>query len=399
MIASQTMTAPDHRRVESAAAPARMSAARIVRTRQDIDALAERWQALEKCSVGATPFQSLAWADAIFGFEAARGNKQFDPVIAILEQGDRLIAVLPLERISTPARRVLEPLGNGFAQYADMLLAPGTQPRSALKQLLQAAIKAAPCDAISLLKVREGSPLALGMPVSAIETGSEAGAPNVALNEFPDYATYFATVRTKTRKNMRNARNRLERDGPVEHRIVTDRQAQLDLIERTLSGRAERLREQGLTSRAFSDGDFPAFCKSLAGRHNIGLKTFSLTHNGRPIAEQWGFVHGGRYYAYVAARDFSQTDESPGKLHLSEIIRTCAEDGLIGCDLGVPVMPYKLTFATHTIPVRDFALPVTPKGWAITQFWDVMLRPTLKAVMLKTPPALRSRLMALLGRA
>jgi len=264
---------------------------------------------------------------------------------------------------------------------------------------LQAATKAAPCDAISLLKVREGSPLGRAMPSNAIRTGSEAGAPNVALNQFPDYAAYFATVRTKTRKNMRNARNRLERDGPVDHQTVTDKEAQLDLIERTLSGRAERLREQGLTSRAFSDGDFPAFCKSLAGRNNMGLKTFSLTHNGRPIAEQWGFVHGGRYYAYVAARDFSQTDESPGKLHLSEIIRTCAEEGLIGCDLGVPVMPYKLTFATHTIPVRDFALPVTPKGWAIAQFWDVMLRPTLKAVMLKTPPALRSRLMALLGRA
>lgn len=393
------MTMPDERRAESAAASGHASVARIVRTRQDMDALSARWQELEAHTIGMTPFQSFAWAEAVFDFEAKRANKHFDPVIAILETGHRLTAILPLERIKTPARRVLVPLGRGFVQYADMLLASGTQPRSALQQLLKAAIHVAPSDAISLLKVREGSALALGMPTSAIETGSEAGAPYVALDQFPDYAAYFATVRTKTRKNMRNARNRLERDGRLEHQIITDRQAQLDLIERTLSGRAERLREQGLTSRAFSDGDFPAFCKSLSGRNNIGIRTFSLTHNGRPIAEQWGFVQGGRYYAYVAARDFSQTDESPGKLHLSEIIRMCAQEGLSGCDLGVPVMPYKLTFATSTIAVRDFALPVTPKGWAITQLWDVMLRPVLKATMLKTPPALRSRIMALLGRA
>src|SRR5690606_1340759 len=146
--------------------------------------------------------------------------------------------------------------------------------------------------------------------------------------------------RTKTRKNLRNARNRLEREGPVENRVVVRPSEQVALIERTVDGRADRLKEQGLTSRAFRDGDFLAFCKSLVARNDMTILAFSLDHRGRPLAEQWGFVHGGRYYAFVASRDFSHSDESPGKLHLKEILEACAERGIKGCDLGVPVMPY-----------------------------------------------------------
>ncbi len=370
--------------------------ARVLRSREALDALAERWLVLERKTVGATPFQSLAWAQAIFDFEARRGNTHFAPVIAVLEDAGRLVAVLPLERVATPMRAVLVPLGNGFTQYADMLLDSGVEPQMAVKSLLKAATRAGRCDVVSLLKVREGSSLAKGLPATRIETGSEMGAPYVALDAFDDFASYFATIRTKTRKNMRNARNRLERDGVVDHQLVPPEQRR-DLIERTLVGRAERLREQGLTSRAFRDGGFPDFCTGLAERTDIRLLAFSLTHNGKPIAEQWGFVHGGRYYAYVAARDFSNSDESPGKLQLGEIIRACSDLGLSGCDLGVPAMPYKITFATETVPVRDFALPVTAKGWLVTRAWDVVLRPALKAAMLRMPAGLRARIMELTG--
>ncbi len=370
--------------------------AKVLRSREALDGLAEGWRLLEGRASGATPFQSLAWARAIFDFEARRGNAGFDPVIAVLQDAGRLVAVLPLERIATAARVVLVPLGNGFTQYADMLLETGQDPELAVKQLLAAATRAARCDVVSLLKVREGSCLAQGLPATRIETGAAMGAPYVALNAFADFASYFATIRTKTRKNMRNARNRLEREGAVEHHVVppTERGA---LIERTLAGRAERLREQGLTSRAFRDGKFPDFCIGLAGRDDIDLLAFSLTHKGKPIAEQWGFVHGGRYYAYVAARDFSNSDESPGKLQLGEIIRVCSDLGLSGCDLGVPAMPYKMTFATETVPVRDFALPVTAKGRLVTQAWDVMLRPALKATMLRMPAGLRARILEMTG--
>jgi CelD/BcsL family acetyltransferase involved in cellulose biosynthesis len=369
----------------------------VVRSRAGVDALSVRWLALEVASDGLNLFQSLGWTRAIFDFEAQRGNADFDPVIVTLHDGQRLVAILPLERIRTGTRRVLTPLGHAFGQYSDVLVARGYDPQSVVRQLLRAATSAAPADTISFYKVRDGSQLALGMPDKNVSTGSEQGAPYVALDEYPDFAAYFATIKAKTRKNMRNARNRLERDGVLEHRVAESEGETLSVVERTLSARADRLKDQGLTSRAFRDGGFIAFCRSLPQRSDVSLLAFSLRHDGQPIAEQWGFVHGGRYYAFVASRDFANSDESPGRLHLGEVIEACAERGIGGCDLGVPAMPYKLTWATQTAPVRDYALPITPRGWLVIQLWDVLLRPALKAMVLRMPAGLRARLMRMAG--
>lgn len=394
---TEALAGSEDRRARSADAISYGLRGSVVRTRDELVAIAHRWQGLERFGKGTNLFQSLGWAQAIFDFEAARENANFDPVIAVIEDGQRLVGILPLERIHTGARTLLVPLGHAYAQIADVLLDPDTDPVAAVTRLLRIAIARAPSDGVSLLKVRDGSALARGMPKTHVRTGEALGAPYVALDAFPDFASYFSTVRTKTRKNMRNARNRLEREGPVRHEVVVRPSEQVALIERTLGGRADRLKSQGLTSRAFRDGDFTAFCKSLVARSDLNILAFSLTHNDKPLAEQWGFVHGGRYYAFVASRDFSHSEESPGKLHLSEIIQACAERGLRGCDLGVPVMPYKLTFATETVTLHDYALPITPRGWVMIRLWDKWLRPSLKRLVLAMPTGLRARLMRAVG--
>ena len=343
-------------------------------------------------------FQGSGWCRAVFDFEAARGNTEFDPVIVTLGDGRTLHAVLPLERIRTSTRTILAPLGHAFAQYSDVLLADGLDPRAAIARLLKAAIAEAPCDAVSFLKVRSDSALAKGMPVNHLVTGTQQGAPYVALSAFPDYPAYFATIKAKTRKNMRNARNRLERDGAVTHHVATDGAETLGVITRTLAGRAGRLKDQGLTSRAFADRAFLDFCGALPGQPDISLLAMSLRHDDAPIAEQWGFVHNRRYYAFVASRDFSNSDESPGKLHLGEVIHACAEHGLVGADLMVPVMPYKLTWATETVCVTDYALPVTPRGRLLLWLWDQTLRPMAKKLVLAMPKGLRALMLKAAGR-
>ena len=370
----------------------------VVRTREAFDTMAHQWAGLETQVDGAVLFQGSGWARAIFDFEAARGNKDFDPVVVTLTDGQRLVAVLPLERIRSHSRTILTALGNAFSQYSDVLIAPGLEPRDAVARLLRTAISSAPCDMVSFLKVRSDSQLAKGMPTNHVVTGTEQGAPYVALNAFDDFAAYFQTIKPKTRKNMRNDRNRLERDGAVEHHVAATPEEALGVVERTLSGRANRLKDQGLSSRAFRDTTFMDFCTSLPNRADVPILAMSLLHKGEPIAEQWGFVHKQRYYAFVASRDFGNSDESPGKLHLGEVINACADRGLLGADLMVPVMPYKLTWATEVVTVTDYALPVTPRGVLMINLWDKTLRPMLKRAVLNMPKGLRGLLMKATGR-
>ena len=388
----------DGRAIESALAGTKSLRVEVVRTREAFDAMAPQWERLEAGADGAVLFQGSGWARAIFDFEAARGNTRFDPVVVTLTEGERVVAILPLERISSHSRVVLTALGHAYSQYSDALIAPGLDPRIAVARLLRAAITAAPCDMVSFLKVRSDSLLAKGMPDNHMVTGTEQGAPYVALDGFEDFAAYFQTIKAKTRKNMRNDRNRLERDGAVTHHIAGTAEEKLGVIERTLSGRANRLKDQGLSSRAFRDGSFLDFCAALPNRSDVTIMAMSLQHKGRPIAEQWGFVHGQRYYAFVASRDFERSEESPGKLHLGEVIEACCNRGLSGADLMVPVMPYKLTWANEVVTVSDFALPVTPRGVLVILLWDKTLRPLLKSAVLRMPQRLRGFLVKASGR-
>lgn len=386
------------RAADRAAAEAYVLRAEVVQTREAFDAIAYQWEGLETQVHGAVLFQGSGWARAIYDFEAGRGNADFDPVIATLSDGQRLVAVLPLERIKTRARTVLAPLGHAFSQYSDALIAQDLDPRDAVARLLKAAIQAAPCDAVSFLKVRSDSLLAKGMPANHMVTGSEQGAPYVALNAFDDYAAYFQTIKPKTRKNMRNDRNRLEREGEVAHVVAETADDKLGVIERTISGRANRLKDQGLSSRAFRDTAFVDFCAALPSRADMPIMAMSLLHKGEPIAEQWGFVHKKRYYAFVASRDFEKSEESPGRMHLGEVIHACSTQGLYGADLMVPVMPYKMTWATEVVSVKDYALPVTPRGLLVLNLWDKTLRPLFKHAVLNMPKGLRGVLMKATGR-
>lgn len=371
-------------------------AVRLVRTREAFEAIAPEWAALEARASGAVLFQSVGWCRAVFDFAGRQRGVAFDPVIVTLMSAGELKGVLPLERVRAQGCMALVALGDGFQQYTDVLLAADIDPTEAVRTMLDAAVREVRCDLVSLLKVREDSALCRGLPAGHVGTGTPAGAPYVALSAFTDFAGYHATVKAKTRKNLRNARNRLERSGPVDHHVAANRGEALGVVERTVLGRARRLVDQGLTSRAFEDERFLDFCLSLVGAPDLDLLAMSLTHNGTPIAEQWGFVHGGRYYAFVASRDFTMDEESPGKLHLKNVIETGFARALDTVDLLVPAMPYKLTWASGVTAVRDYAVPVSARGFARIHVWDRLLRPLAKATYLALPPGVRARILAVL---
>ena len=80
------------------------------------------------------------------------------------------------------------------------------------------------------------------------------------------------------------------------------------------------------------------------------------------------------------------------------MIETCAARGVGTADLMVPVMPYKLTWATGVAEVTDHAVPLTLKGRLGIALWDQRLRPWAKHIVLGLPKGLRGALMKAAGR-
>ena len=400
LLGSSTASTPAAARVAAAAdRSARVSRPRgvaIVRERAGFEALEEDWREIEAATDASGIFQSFAWCRAVWDHHLANGQA-FQPLIVTLRDQGRLVGLLPLQRVRSGLMHIATGFGEPYQQYSTALIAPDA-PANAAERLLDAACRLG-CDGLHLLKVRDDSPLAPLLASRRAMRSNEDAAPFVDLTPFADFKAYHATVNAKTRKNMRNARNRLGRTAELAHRVLTD-PAEIDaLVARAHAGRERWLADLGLTSRAFRDLSFGAFGRALADpRSGMKVMAMSLTLDGRPIADQWGLVFNKRYYAYVATWAPDMEESSPGKLHLEEVIRACHERGIGVADFLMPAVRYKFTWTDKAMPVADYALALSLGAQLQFTLWSGSVRPFLKRIALKLPAAVRSRAARLLLR-
>ena len=369
----------------------------IVTDRAAFDALQAEWSELEKSASGATLFQSSAWCRAVYDHHETH-RQAFEPLVLTLRVDGRLVGLLPLQRVDFGMSSIVTGFGEPYQQYTDILVAADA-PADTAARLLNAACRLPKCGGLNLLKVRGDSPLAPLLSARNAIKSNEDAAPYVDLTPHPDFKSYLSTLNAKTRKNMRNIKNRIARMGVLGHRVWTDPAEISALVERAHRGRERWLEELGLTSRAFRDKSFGDFGLSLANsKSGLQVMAMSLTIDDQPVADQWGFVFNGRYYAYVATWRPEFEEASPGKLHLEEVIHACHERGLAVADFLMPAVRYKFTWTATSVPVADYALPLSLGARLQFSLWSAHLRPWLKQMALRLPAGLRSRIANLLLR-
>jgi|GEM_PF-504613 len=364
--------------------------------------LEEEWLSLENDTTGTIFFQSWHW-NREFMLHSSEGNS-YAPFILTASKAGKLIAVLPLAFQSTKGCRLLTGLSEPYQQYTDMLCADDQDPREIFLQWMP-IIKAAGVDYLHLGQVREDSSLARAMTGLVQPSGEKDAAPFVQLSNWDSFEDYYKSIKTKTRKNMRNARNRLEKTAPINHAVHYDGDGVGEIIDRTFQSREAWLARMGLTSRAFGDADFVRFLARFksgkdGSKNDNGLKIMatSLKHGDHPIADQWGFVHKDRYYAFISGWDESYEQSSPGKLHLGAIIEECYNNNVVAADFMIPAVPYKSTWAANSVGVQDYILPLTIKGYLLNRLWHNFMRPLAKIIAYKLSPKTRAMIFKLLSR-
>ena len=371
----------------------------IISDPAEILALGKAWQALEENCPDTVFFQSFAWCRNFLEFSL--GKPDFAPrVITIRDTaadgGSQLTGILPLALQKKGRMKVLTGFAEPFQQYTDILLDPAAETGDLARHLLT-ALKKTGADYVHFGQVREDSALARLAKDILLPLGEKDAAPYVPLSQFENHGEYQKTVRSKTRKNLRNARNRLERSAPVTHEVAWDGKLLHDVIDRAYEGREAWLERLGITSRAFQDEDFEAFLKRFSdGREpSVGaIRTIAMTlkHGDEAISDQWGFVYRGRYYAFMANWNPAYEASSPGRLHLGEVIRTCFEEGFETADFLIPASSYKLSWTDEMMPVGDLVLPLTRIGSLYARLWLGFLRPRAKQLFFRLPAGLRQLL-------
>lgn len=363
-----------------------------------IAALGGEWKELERRSSAPIFFQSAEWVDHVI--DVYTHNADLGPLEAVVLTArveDRLVAVWPLRRHRVLGARVLHDLTDPFSQYSELVIDPDADVNAVLKSFFD-YVEALGDDGIVLRKVRADSKLMGLLRMGAWKQDSQEAAPFVDLGTYTSFDAFHRTVKPKTRKNIRNAANRLERMGEVTHQVLTEKSAVAAALAESFAVRREWLDAQGLSSSAFSNPAFPRIVADLPEVKELNIIVMRLSVAGETAALQWGFVKGDRYYAYIAARNPKFDQQSPGKLHLEHVIRCCQEAGLRYVDMLAPAVPYKLTWATGTMPVGDVILPLTRRGRLLLGAWQHGLRPAAIKAYRRLPLRVRQPIARIANR-
>ena len=366
-----------------------------VGSRDEIFSLEKDWRALEEVCPNTVLFQSFAWCCNHLDF--AGSDPAFKPVVFVIREDDRVSGLFPLAIQEKGRLRVLTGFSEPFQQYTEILFDPGyatDEKLARVRKHLFASMKAIGADYFHFGQVREEGMLARLFGGEVPVSGEKDAAPFVRLADFEDHDTYLKSIKAKTRKNLRNAKNRLEREAPVVHEVARSGALMQQVVERAYEGREAWLERLGITSRAFRNQDFEAFLKRFAddGAGDVETIAMSLKHGETAISDQWGFVYRGRYYAFMATWNPDYEASSPGRLHLGEVINTCFDEGFETADFMIPASSYKMTWTDEAAPVRDYVLPLSLKGRAYSALWLNFARPLSKKIFFALPPKLRGML-------
>lgn len=361
----------------------------------EIKTLKEEWLELEQSNPNTVLFQSWHWCNNFIEF--AFDNEALSPIIFTVRKFGELIAVLPLCIQTEKTVKILTGLTEPYQQYTDLLVSKNVDLKEIGKALF-AEFKNVDVDYLHFGQVRSESALNSILDGNAKIAGERDAAPFVQLTDWDDFESYHKSVKKKTRKNMRNARNRLEKTGALSHVSADGGELLHSVIDRAYEGREAWLERLGITSRAFRRTDFREFLERFKKPENTGVDVLAMamSHGDKPMSDQWGFVYRGRYYAFMATWHEDYEASSPGKLHLCEVIETCYERGVDAADFMLPRSKYKMTWSANAAPVCDYVFPLSKKGWVFTNVWLDFLRPLAKKVLQAMPSGLRSTVMGVL---
>ena len=359
--------------------------------------LKDEWLELEQNNTSADFFQSWFWTERFL--RQIEKDPHSQPFVLTARTQNRLIALLPLSIQNRKLRSCLTGLAEPYQQYTEMLVLEGSNAKEIFSKWLGEFRKAG-VDYLQLGQVRTDSNLFQAMDGVISPSGEQEAAPFVDLSAWKDFEAYSSSLNRKTRKNMRNAHNRIAKTDRVSHSVFFGGSDLQQTINNVYEGRRSWLRKNGLTSRAFSDDGFKKFIFQLQDGDSSSVRMIAteLKHGDATVAEQVGFIHKNCYYAYMSDWNTDYEQISPGRMHLGEILKTCYAMNLQRADFMIPAVPYKFTWAKEAIGVSDYVLPLTMRGFVYNRIWLNLLRPIAKTLIYKLPKGFRSKLFKLLKR-
>lgn len=358
-----------------------------------LERLADDWRGLHGRSAHPhSVFQSAEWCLA-WARHYAKPEHGIEPCVVTGYQDGSLVFLWPLMKVRKGPFTLLRWLSDPFAQYGDVLVAPGIDARPWCRGALELLRRLKGIDCLRLRHVRADAAIAPFLHEEFHRAGDTEEAPFLDLAAYPTEADYDKRYSREQRKRRGKIRKSLEAMGPVEFKTLPAGSLMDRAMEEAVSQKRLWLAERGLYSQplmcALLEPFLREFSRSATGA--ISLVTSCLTAGNRPISWEIGLRCGTTHFGFITAHDTSLTDASPARLHMDLSQRQAIRDGMRVFDLMVPGDPHKQSWSSGRTEVHDFHAPLSLAGRLYGHGYLSLLRPLIRRLYFKAPATIRAR--------
>lgn len=362
----------------------------VVGDTDSLKALEPRWHELCARTPNHHYFQTFDWLWAWWCCLGSQDGNRLHVIVGV--EANRTVLIWPLVVYSGTPWRVLRWMGRD-GDYCDVLVETSAAMTHRLEEAWQTIANE---DGYDVLVLDQMPPDAMVRLLVEQETGAPVGTVPSAFiraDAWPDWATYYATLRKRLRRDQAMRFRRLAREGTAGFKIVQSDDEIRDLVGLLPQQKRRTLSEKGdpVVGQA---GVYEKHVMAVAeaAREPGMLHLSKLTVDGQVMAAHLGILFKGWLIWLVPAYDLDWKRCAPGRLLPENFIEWCFENGVEVFDFLAGPDPYKYDWATDKVVLETYARPRTLWGRVYHQAMYGATRALVRKVFRALPGGLRNRL-------
>ncbi len=326
-----------------------------------LSALEADWRRLWRSRSDAYFSQSFAWCAARWKTLEATGGCELACVV-MRAQG-QVILIWPFIIRREAIWRIARPLDQATTEYSAVLTEKaGDQAHIAEAwRFLRANAR---CDLIMLKATPALSPLDQVLREAAPEAALDV-APNrfVRFGDFPDWESYYRSVKNDKRRGLERRIRRLEETGAITITLARDAAERAVVIAWIFKIKAQWLSEHGEVAVWREIPGYEQFLAALPADDGAdgGISITVLKLDDKIIAGEISRVDRARVEPFASTYDPEYAKYSPGEILCRACIKAAQARGLI-YDFRIGDDPYKDYWANGRSELRSYKVPRTPMG-------------------------------------
>ena len=177
---------------------------------------------------------------------------------------------------------------------------------------------------------------------------------------------YLEIFNSKARNNDKRGFRNLAKLGEVKFSVITERDAQEQLLVEILEQKSASLRKNG-QSTLFEEREIFEFYRGLLAQYeadeNTSILLSKLCVDDEMLSANLGVMFNNRFFGMIISTTSSSARRhSPGRLLLLEFNRYLSQNGIAAHDFGTGVAAYKNNWCDETIERYHVLMPSGAKG-------------------------------------